>query len=160
MRWKFSVRKGRDMKRMWKVGHLVAGCDEMNTLTRTGAITGSTIVVIGATVLSSTLLTGLEFAAFVVLSVIMLMLDLLPQIRLKQLKKKGNDYNAEIIDVRPGFFGKLECAYINERGERILFRTRPHIIKRNANIENLQVKIFVNRHEPRRYEVEIFHKKG
>lgn len=135
----------------------------MTALTRTGAIISSIIVIISAIVLISGHLAGLAFASiFAFLSFIVLALDLLLQIRLAQLKKKGNTYNAEIIDVKPGFFGKLECAYANERGERILFKTRPHILKRDDNAENLQVKIFVNRnrYDSQRYEVEVFRKKG
>ncbi|MDR2167104.1 MAG: hypothetical protein LBE35_04540 [Clostridiales bacterium] len=94
-----------------------------------------------------------------------IVVDLHPQTRLLQLKPGNNEgglaYWAEILGINRKLFGRssrLDCAYVNEKGERVLFKTRRHMLRRGDNAENLQVAVYVNRFEPHKFEVEIFRK--
>jgi len=87
-----------------------------------------------------------------------------------RLKDDGLRYDAEIINisssnnvnyVRIGGYsasGRVECAYVNQQGERCLVRSRMLLVRGGDSADTLAAVVYVDRDDPKRYAVEVFRK--
>ena len=87
--------------------------------------------------------------------------------RLNRLKDDGHRYDADVTDiagmgamVRMGgsTSARMECMYQNERGERCLVKSRHHLVRFFDTEATLSAVVYVDKHDPSRYEVELFRK--
>ncbi|MCL2236084.1 MAG: hypothetical protein FWB98_06570 [Defluviitaleaceae bacterium] len=88
--------------------------------------------------------------------------------RLKRLKDDGLRHEGEEIKVvfggtvhtvgRGGSRGgaRIECVYMNQRGERCLVRSKSYMVPLGSNGSDLAAVVYVDRDDPAVYEVEVF----
>jgi MFS family permease len=153
------------MKRLWKAGYLVAVV----------AMPLGVGMLIGGLIMGHFLdefgmfwnpLTP-QGAAWLAVGLIGLVFAAKGRGRLRRLKDDGLRFDAEVTQVGhrtipirtgTGAAGRVECVYINDRGERCLVKSRSLLLRFGDNAENLGAVVYVDRDDPARYEVEVFRK--
>jgi|GEM_PF-2004674 len=90
--------------------------------------------------------------------------------RLRRFKDDGLRYDADVTQIltsnnvnivrvggiRHSAMGKVDCVYVNERGEQCLVRSRQYIFNAADNETTLQAVVWVDHDDPAIYEVELF----
>jgi len=107
--------------------------------------------------------------AFLLAGLIALGIVLKKRRKLKRLKDEGLRYDAEVVGIVAPYQNmvvgtmfsasmKVECAYTNQRGERCLVVSNQHMLNVGITKDELTAVVYVDKHEPEIYLVEVFKK--